>query len=200
MYGYNQNNGIIYQNQELLDEIDNRIMERNIPTTTLQSVFDPRPANTRRVIFPALDCHKPSNTPIINKQPYNNRNTFNPGSKSPFSGYATFIDQETKLKNLFSPIQKEAAQNTFIPSSNSDLYNFNHLPQINYQQTNINQPHTLLFQDYNQFKPFNPNSKNIGLDSFNNHTRQQRRAIPVSTVSCDQVNNRNIRCSYNNNS
>lgn len=181
MYGYNENNGITYNNQKRLDEIDNRIFERNIPTKNLDMVFDPRPAHTRRTIFPIVDCQGFNTTQ--SNQVYNQLTQFNPGSSAPYSGYATFVDQENKLKNLFSPLQKGSGQGKFIPSSQSDMYNVNVSTSRPVEQT-----HNLLFENYNKFDSFNPNVHSLGFETFNNHTRQQRKNIGINTMKANEAN------------
>ena len=102
MYGVVK--GVYYQNQERLDELNNRIMSRNIPSEGLEQVYDPRPSHTRRVFMPIVDQLAFSKTPRQSKDAYNQHGQFNPGTSAPFSGYATFIDQETRLKNIFMPL------------------------------------------------------------------------------------------------
>ena len=160
--------GVQYCNQERLNEINNRISSRNVPSDPLQMNFDPRSVTTRRTVFPALDCHSPSQTPILIHKQYNTATQFNPGSSAPFSGYATRIDEESRVQNMFMPLQKWSAQTQFIPSSKSDLYN-----EPNVVSTNpVIQSHPMLFEE-EQFAPFNPNPCNMGHDLLNNHTRQQ---------------------------
>jgi hypothetical protein len=182
MYGYNQENGIIYNNQERLDEIDKRIFERNIPTKDLERVFDPRPSHTRRTIFPIID--KQSFNVLSDNKVYNQRTQFNPGTTAPYSGYATFVDEENKLKNLFSPLQKGGIQGKYVPSSNSDMYKVNVSTTVPVEQS-----HNLLFESYNNFDTFNPNIHKLGYEVFNNHTRQQRRNVSIEEMKENEKKN-----------
>jgi hypothetical protein len=182
MYGYNSKNDIVYNNQERLDEIDNRIFERNLPSKDLTTVYDPRPSHTRRSFLPIVD-----NQAFQSVKPnlvYNQQSQFNPGTSAPFSGYATFIDNENRLKNLFAPLQKGGGQGLFIPSSSSDLYNMklNEQQTDNIQNNNVDNKHNLLFKSYNNFNTYNPNVNGLGFETFNNHTRQQRRNVPVNEL------------------
>jgi hypothetical protein len=196
MYGLNRENGILYQHQERMDQIDKGIESRRKGTHTLDMVFDPRPAHTRRVIFPIIDCHQESRTPIITSNSYNQHNQFNPASSAPYSGYATYIDDENRLKNIFHPLQKGTAQNLYIPSSKSDLYNHRTLkPTSNFLEDGNER--NLLFVNNNDFDAFNPNSYDdkIGIDMFNNNTRIQRRGVTGRVFDCgDDVNKTKISC------
>ena len=165
--GNNVINGVYYCNQERINQINNRIYDRNIPSKSLQMVFNPRQVQTRYVRFPVIDCHTPSNTPIINKGVYNQITQFNPGTSAPYSGYATNIDQDSRLKDIFLPTQKWTAQTKFIPSSHSDLYNINVITSKPVVMTNKD-----LFRQ-ETFAPFNPNPCNLGNKVLYNHTRQQ---------------------------
>jgi hypothetical protein len=116
------------------------------------------------------------------------RTQFTPGSNVPFSGYMTSIDNESRLRNQFLANQS-AAQSKYIPSSTSDLYNYD-IPyeiikgneQINSQPikmlekpaSNISQqqPYPHLFETPT-FAPFDANEHRIGTNTFENHTRQQ---------------------------
>ena len=166
MYGVTR--GVIYNNQERFTEIDNRISERNYPSTTLQMTFDPRAVTTRRCVFPALDCHSRSSMPVFKQQPFDTLNQFNPGTSAPYSGYATKVDEESRVQNMFMPTQKWTAQTKFVPSSRSDLYV---PPNVTTSQP-VMQTHPLLFKEDN-LAPFNPNPNNMGHDVLYNHTRQQ---------------------------
>jgi hypothetical protein len=177
MYGYNKENDIVYNNQERLDEIDNRIFERNLPSNELNKVYDPRPTHTRRTFYPIVDNQ--SFKAVENNVVYSQETQFNPGTSAPYSGYATFIDKEAQLKNLFTVNQKGGGQGLYIPSSNSELYNMRVQTS---QDRKVEQKHELLFNDYNKFSNYNPNVNDLGFETFNNHTRQQRRNIPLEQM------------------
>ena len=70
-----------------------------------------------------------------------NKKVFNPGTGvAPFSGYAVNVDLESELKNQTIALQRNDS-GSYIPSSNSTLYN----TQLN---PNMNAPnnHNLLFE------------------------------------------------------
>ena len=160
--------GVRYCHQERVNEINDRISDRNIPSAPLQMNFDPRSVTTRRSVFPALDCHSPAVTPVVIHKQYDIKSQFNPGTSAPYSGYATRIDEESRVQNMFMPLQKWTAQTKFIPSSKSDLYNE---PIIKTSKPVV-QTHDMLFKEEN-FAPFNPNPCNMGHELLYNHTRQQ---------------------------
>lgn len=177
MYGVVK--GVYYCNNDRVDELNDRMSSRNVPSHKLQAVFDPRPQSTRRNIFPALNNQSLGvTTPIEKQKPYNQMTQFNPGTSAPYSGYATNIDQESRMKNIFMPYQKYTGQTQYIPSSKSDLYNEPVLRSSRKMgSSEVTIEHPELFREP-EFLPFNPNSCNIGNDLFNNHTRQQRRNLP----------------------
>lgn len=166
MYGVVK--GVLYCNNERVDQLNNRIYDRNLPSSQLQMTFDPRPVKTRQVLFPVADCHMPSNTPITVQPTFNTNQQFNPGSSAPFSGYATKVDDESRLQDIFMARQKWTAQTEYVPSSKSDLYVAPHLVS----SRPVHQTHPMLFEQQN-FAPFNPNLCGIGDHLMYNHTRQQ---------------------------
>lgn len=172
MYGVAK--GVKICNIERLTELNDRIYNRNIPSHTLQSNFDPRPVKTRQVVFPTLDCYQPSKTGIIRVNDYNQDTQFNPGSSAPYSGWATNIDDESRVKALFRTTQKWAPQNSYIPESSSDLF----VTNKNIGGTSREMTMRILGERKMLFKRedlgnFNPNPCNLGGERFNNHTRQQ---------------------------
>ena len=48
-------NNVYICQQERTQELNDRIMDRNQPSIKMNNVYDPRPAETRRVIFPGID-------------------------------------------------------------------------------------------------------------------------------------------------
>ena len=93
--------GVYYCQDNRVQDLNVRISNRNIPSKTLQMTFDPRQVQTRYVRFPMIDCYMPSKEPIKYQSPYNQHLQFNPGTSAPYSGYATNIDQDSRLQNIF---------------------------------------------------------------------------------------------------
>lgn len=155
--------GLIYCNMKRDNELNERLVQRNIPSKNLEPSFSPRPVPTKYTLFPtSLACKNYS----VCYEKYNIYDTFNPGNaKAPWSGYASNVNEESILRNQINQLSKDD-KNTFIPDSSGELYNVKVVskPEI--------QPFPNLFQNQN-FHSFNPNTLNIGKEIFNNCTRQQ---------------------------
>jgi hypothetical protein len=103
---------------------------------------------------------------------------FNPGNdRAPVYGYINNVDKEMQLRNQFFALQKGGDKGTYIPSSNSDLYNST-VYAAKGQYENTGGSHPLLFNKLDLNVPLHPNvaNNNIGKDRFFNHTRTQLRA------------------------
>ena len=162
------------QKQESVSKIqqqtNTRIYDRNIPSQMLQPYLDVRPVMTKYSYLPIVDPRKATSVPLIVQPTFSPHTVFNPGNtESPWSGFASKINLESELRNQIYALQK-CSQAVYVPSSNSDLYNYSFTPNTSYQS------HSLLFQKDN-FQPFNPNpdAKIVGTDMFFNSTRVQVR-------------------------
>jgi hypothetical protein len=113
---------VIIKDDSRLQQLNDRICGRNLPSQTMNTVFDPRPSTTRRQIFPVLDAHAPASTPIRDTGHYRQGQMFNPGDRAPFSGFARAVDSESALKNIFMSRQKFCNQTQYAPSTTSKLY------------------------------------------------------------------------------
>jgi hypothetical protein len=175
-------------NHERLQQLNDRIYQRNFPSQELQTHFNPRSTPTRQCLFPMVDNHMPSETQIKKNPNYNITDQFNPGTHAPWSGYMTGVDDESRLRNQFHANQP-AAQTKYIPSSSSDLYNYNIQQQIINAHNNPSnlierpasdittpQPYPRLFETP-KFAPFDANEYGLGMNTFENHTRQQVRNL-----------------------
>lgn len=159
-------NGLYTCNHERVDEINNRISDRNLPSTNLQPQYDIRPVPTKYGYMTILDQYKKTSVPLNTYTPYSTNNTFNPGTaQAPWNGFSNNVNTESTLRNQFFALQN-CEQSEYIPSSTSDLYQtkVDYVPQ--------KQSHPLLF-DKPDLEPFNPNTCNLGNNLFNNHTRYQ---------------------------
>jgi hypothetical protein len=162
----------IGQGSFLTEELNGRISDRNIPSNQLQAQYDIRPLSTKYAMMPIFD-RRPIPTVSIQTMPtYNIETTFNPGnSQGPWSGFATNINDESRLRNQFFALQRGAAQSCYIPSKDSDMYETR--VSANKQEK---QPFPLLFEK-SKFAPFNPCPKDNGINFFENCTRQQIKQI-----------------------
>ena len=161
---------------EIHKETNQRIYDRNLPSQMLQPYIDVRPVMTKYSYFPIVDPRKPINVPLHQMPTYNVDQVFNPGNtQSPWSGFATNINTESELRNQVYALQK-CSQATYVPSSSSDLYNYN------FKTPSQPNPHQLLFKGEN-FDSFNPNPAPglCGSGLFMNSTRTQVRDLTKQT-------------------
>jgi hypothetical protein len=158
--------GVYYTNLERNQQLNERISSRNIPSVPLQPIYSGRPVSTKYSKMSIIDQYKQATVPIAISPNFNIGTVFNPGNaEAPWSGYASNVDVETILRNQAFALQK-GDRASYIPSSNSDLYNV----EIHGRQEA--QPFPGLF-NVQTLEPFNPNTYNLGNDVFNNATRQQ---------------------------
>ena len=165
-------NQVLLCNQKRLDELNNRLYQRNVTSASVEKHESFRSVPTRQVHFPILDCEKPNKVARLNNK-FNINTMFTPASNVPTQSYRDNIDIETKLRGSFTPLQN-CDKAVYIPSSNSDLYSYTHL--VDHTTNNFKNPHERLF-DKNTFDNFNPNTCNLGFKLFNNHTRVQLRDL-----------------------
>jgi len=160
--------GVYFCNNKRTTELSERMYNRNVPVQPLNMTYGPRSVPTRYVHIPMLDCRKSSQVSCVDYPTYNTNTDFAPGSSLPFEGYQQNIDVESKLKDIIFPMQK-CVQSKFIPDSSSDLFNNSYLTQTDKKTNMTNQ---LLFSNQ-KFEAFNPNTCDVGHNTFNNSTRVQ---------------------------
>ena len=165
--------------------MNNRNYARNIPSQPLQPYLDSRPVLTKYSIMPIVDPRREINTPLIQQATYNQEQIYNPGNDyGPWSGFATNVNQESELRNQIFALQ-ECSQATYVPNSNSSLYNINWKNQGN----QVSQPFPDLFIKQS-FSPSISSSvsssvnDNIGYALFNNATRQQLKNLTNKKTTC----------------
>jgi hypothetical protein len=161
---------LYYGQNERVDELNDRMKERQFPDSPLEPMFAPRSVPTKYSHFPIINRRKTMNEPVIPYLDYNTIN-FNPGTqRAPPSGMLKNIDTETVLRNQTMALQK-ADQSVYVPSSTSDLYNVSIVSKPG------EQTHPLLFERPTFVNNLHENvsSANIGRDQLFNHTRTQLR-------------------------
>lgn len=163
--------GVICGQNERLDELNLRLVDRQFPDSPLAPNIDVRPVQTKYTKFSVLDKHPYSKVESNKFSSYEIKNNFNPGSdKAPVSGYFSNVDLESDLRNQKYALQKGAHQNAYIPSSKSDLYK----TEVVYRPST--QTHPLLFKKPSiETNTNNIESSNIGKNKLFNHTRTQLR-------------------------
>jgi hypothetical protein len=155
-------------NSQIHEETNKRIYDRNIPSQLLQPYVDVRPVMTKYSYFPIVDPRKEVNVKMEQLPVYNVHKVFNPGNtQSPWSGFASNINQESELRNQIYALQK-CSQAVYVPNSKSDLYTYN------FQTKTQQDPHYLLNQNesFSSFNP-NPDPSIVGAGIFMNSTRVQ---------------------------
>lgn len=168
----------LYQGQQdRTDELNHRIIERDVPEKALAPNFSPRPVLSKYARFPMLDARMPSNVPITSDYDYSLKTNFTPPvmKVGPVSGFINNVNQESVLRNQVYPLSKRDDTNMYVPSSDSDLYKVYVTSSQSEQQ-----PYPGLFTEQTFSQEIHPNVRNqsnIGGDRFNNNTRVQLRNI-----------------------
>ena len=160
--------GIYYCNMERVQQLSDRIYERNIPSEPLRPDISPRPQQTKFTILgKESPPQKDQGCPLTKTYPnYTPSKIFYPGdAQAPWYGFAANINTESSLRNQYFALQ-DCDQGKYIPSTNSDLYN------VKVTSQPMPQPHPHLFRN-EDFSPHQPNTCNIAKNLFHNHTHQQ---------------------------
>lgn len=163
--------GITYQQNERVEDLNKRISERQFPDYPLEPNYDPRPVPTKYALFPIVDRRTPPKEPRLDYPTHDTYANFNPGSAvAPIKGYFKNVDTETILRNQAFSLQN-TSHNQYVPSSKSDLYN------VFVVSEPTEQPYPLLFSKHDLTKNLHPNveSSKIGKNIFFNSTRTQLR-------------------------
>ena len=163
--------GIMYGQNERVDEINSRIYDRFRPDQPLQANLNVRPTSTKYSLFPIIDLRKQSSVELSPALDYSIEAGFvPPASRGPTVGYTDNVHIESQLRNQFFALQKGADQGVYIPSSNSDLYRISMAQPSNSEV----QPYPELFSQptFNTNRTVDPS---IGGDLLFNNTRAQLR-------------------------
>lgn len=182
--------GIYFNHKKRDNELNERISIRNVPSSTLQPQFSPRPTSSKYDMMPIFDRRQKPTVQIRQEPIFNNEAIFNPGTaQAPWQGFSSNINVESSLRNQFFALQKSDQVN-YVPSRNSDLYN------THVKSQPIQQPFPGLFKESN-LASFNPNKYNVATDMFYNNTRAQYKNIninnkPNNSINNDNANNANV--------
>jgi hypothetical protein len=170
----NVGNYINICNNDRVDELNERILARNVASGNMDMAVGFRPEATKYTL-PNLSIKTPNNYNNFNNVPYDITKSFNPGNTmGPWSGFVAKVNDESVLRNQIHALQN-CPQTQYIPNNNSDLYNVN-IPN------NPNNPEQLFpnlfakpaFSNTEKHSPNKDNSNgNLGNNMFNNDTRQQ---------------------------
>ena len=159
---------------DLVNEINQRMLTRNVAYGNLDILLDPRPQQTKYVL-PFENTYPPCRNKLVH---YNTTQTFNPGNRvGAWSGFSTNINNESILRNQVHALQKYA-QAIYVPNSDSDLYNCN-VPLSDDNTVETKFPHLFNNNIVNSKRENLGNLnklaylQNLGKKLFNNDTRQQ---------------------------
>lgn len=165
--------GIMYGQNERVDELNSRIYDRFRPEQMLQPNIDFRPTATKYAYLPVIDLRKQSSVDISPPLDYSIEAGFvPPASRGPTVGYTDNVHTESQLRNQFYSLQKGAEQGVYIPSSNSDLYR----TPVPMTANPAIQPYPELFSQPT-FNNSRASVQGIGGDLLFNNTRVQLRGF-----------------------
>ena len=172
--------GVYYCNYNRTLELSERMAARNIPSRPLQPQYGIRPVSTKYALMPIVDRRAPTHVPIKTEPTYQVNKVFNPGTaQAPWAGFASNVNTESVLRNQFFALQR-CEQGNYIPDSRGDLYN------VSVQGSNEEQPFPDLFKN-EPLPASDMNPCGLGKELFNNNTRVQVMAIPMTGAEMPNV-------------
>jgi hypothetical protein len=169
--------------EQRVEDINQRVYMRNLPSGPLRPSFSNRPVSTKYTHFQTY-THSNSQSTTNENQTHTNLQypiVYHPSriyqagaSRGVWEGFARHVDDETILRNQHILLSKEDV-NQWVPSSQSDLYQS---PNTYSQQRQENQPFPHLWRE-EQFNSFQPNlhKEHLGTHLWANHTRQQLKIV-----------------------
>lgn len=171
---YGVQHGLVLQNHERVDELNDRIVSRQFSDQPLQPNFDPRPTPTKYAHFPILDRRAPTHVPIVHAPIHRPTTNFNPATrKYHVSTYLENVDNETELRGQTQRLQRGGCDTMFVPSSDSNMYVDNW--SVFGKGTGENVDHPYLFQKdtYHTTTPAIVRNGVVGGQTLFNNTRVQ---------------------------
>lgn len=132
----------ISETQQCQQQQNAAMMARNIPSQPLQVYLDARSVNTRYTLMPAIDPYPAATLmapPIIQRSVYDVHNTFNPGCRGPWSGFAANVNVESELRNQIYALQR-CPLTAQTAASNSELFISKQFPHVGTGSSTVNAP------------------------------------------------------------
>lgn len=164
---YGVPNGVLYQHNDRVDELNERIGGRHFPDVPLAAHFSSRPTPTKQTVFGINPYKNQVTVPIQHAISHRTEINFNPATqRGPASDFLALIDTESMLRDQSHPLSREC-NHTYNPSSNSDLY------KVDVISRQVNQPFQYLQPNLSYSTYISPYILNIKQDKFNNNTRLQ---------------------------
>jgi hypothetical protein len=167
--------GLISGQEERVEELNMRMMERKFPDVDFKPNFSPRPVMTKYTMLQMIDPQQKPTVPIQPYLDYFPEVMFHPGNdRAPISGYFNRINVENELRCQTRPlVHCDEISKQYIPSLKSDLYKVEVKSNKHVEQT-----HPLLFTPFKlESSATNLEGKPVGNALFNNHTRTQIRCM-----------------------
>ena len=168
--------GVVYGQNDRVDELNSRIVNRQFSDKPLAPNFSSRPIGSKYSRFAVVERRAPTTAQQINMEELHNPHTnFSPATqRGPPSTMLQNIDTESALRNQHVAYQRRALQSVWVPDSSSELYN------VRVSSTPGPNPHPSLFRHppiAGVQRENDVRGMNIGKDLFNNSTRTQLRAL-----------------------
>ena len=105
---YGVEEGVRYQQDERVEDLNNRIQGRQFPDYPLEPNYQFRPVATKYSVFPIIERRTPAQETRLNYPEYNQYGNFNPGSATaPINGFLKNVDTETILRNQTFSLQND---------------------------------------------------------------------------------------------
>lgn len=167
--------GVIYGQHDRVDELNDRIQNRQFSDKPLAPNFSSRPIGSKYSRYGIVDRRAPYEEYIIQMDVHNLQSNFSPAThRGPPATMLQNIDMESALRNQNVAYQRNAIQSVYVPNSTSELYNVRvpSTPGPNPHPSLFNHPPTQSVQRETDVR-----NMNIGKDLFNNSTRTQLRAL-----------------------
>lgn len=165
--------GVLIGQNERVEELNRRVIDRISTDAPLQPNFDPRPVATKYSLFPIIDRRATPKESIYKTPQYDPQGKFYSNlEKGPVDGFLSNINLESSLRNQYHALHRGGApQSTYVPSSDSDLYRVEVISRPSVQPF----PNLFKQNDFMQSHGMNNLTGHIGNDTFFNHTRTQLR-------------------------
>lgn len=172
---YGLPSGVLYGQNERVDELNGRMQSRQFPDQPLAPNFDSRPVLSRNSTrFSIIDRKTLTEAETTIGNFHDVRTNFNPATRiGPPSTFLANVDIESGLRNQTVALQKGAIQGVYVPSSDSDLYKIN----VTSRQGEPF-PHPGLFETSHfdsSFREISIQNSVLGKQAFHNNTRTQLR-------------------------
>jgi hypothetical protein len=156
-----------------LNELYDRLNERQFPDRPLQPQFEFRPVATKYAHFPIIDRRAKPEVSILKHDQYHSAMNFSPPMRNgPTDTYLANIDLETVLQNRHVALQHGADQGVYVPSSKSNLYGFTAVGR----QEDLGE-RSMIFDKQALDTKVSDVARQIGKDKFHNNTRTQLRGL-----------------------